>query len=106
MTDITNKDRAGWAKAGLKAYSAAKDGYEEYDEAATVLTYFLCDLMHFAERGQIDFQNCLDVGRMHYTAECAEPGNPFGLVCPTAKPPTGSTCDPPSGCVCAPTAPT
>jgi hypothetical protein len=84
MTDITNKDRAGWAGMAVLEYATAKGSAGGlYDPPETVLTDLLCDLMHYASAKEIDFAACLDRARLHYDAELAEEaGNQFGLRCP------------------------
>lgn len=84
MTDITNKQRAGWAAHGVLQYAIGKEGGEQlYDDPDRVLTDLLSDLRHYAGREDIDFKACLDRAEMHYEAELAEePGNAFGLCCP------------------------
>lgn len=70
---ITNDQRAAWAGAGLLAYATGKEGGAElYDEADLVLSDFLTDLMHFAQRRGIDFHTCMDRATTHYHEERAE----------------------------------
>lgn len=73
MTDITNKDRAGWAGMAVFEYAIAKGSNGgPYDPPETVLTDLFCDLMHYARAKDIDFAACLERARMHYEAEKAE----------------------------------
>jgi hypothetical protein len=73
---ITNHDRALWAFAGLLAYAKGKEGHLPadtlYDDTETVLSDFLGDLLHLADRDAIDFRRCLERARMHYEEEKAE----------------------------------
>jgi hypothetical protein len=65
---VTNLDRAEWAAAALRHFQCITG--TEYDDA---LTDLLCDLKHWSDREDIDFQNTLDTAHMHYEAECEEP---------------------------------
>lgn len=84
MNDISNKDRAGWAASAVLQYAIAKEGTAGfYDDPSTVLTDLLCDLMHYAELRDIEFEQCVRMAQAHHEAELAEElGNQFGLRCP------------------------
>ena len=69
ITMVTNLDRAEWAAAALRHFQCITG--TEYDDA---LTDLICDLMHWSDREDIDFQSALDTARMHYEAECEESG--------------------------------
>jgi len=61
----TNKDRAEWAAAALRHFQCIAGTY--HDDA---LTDLLCDLHHWSDRENANFQNALETARMHYQAEC------------------------------------
>jgi hypothetical protein len=70
---ITNAERAMWAETGLLEYATGKEGGEEfYDDAELVLSDFLTDLMHYAQRQGIDFIRCIDRAKGHYEEEVSE----------------------------------
>lgn len=70
---ITNADRAMWAEIALLEYAIGKEGGEGfYDDAELVLSDFLTDLMHYAERHRIDFTRCIDRASRHYEEEVSE----------------------------------
>jgi hypothetical protein len=77
---VTNLDRAEWAAAALRHFQCSTG--TEYDDA---LTDLLCDLVHWSDREDIDFQNALDTARMHYEAECEESDHPTDCK-PTVRP--------------------
>ena len=91
MSDITNTQRAAWARTAIEAYAAAKEGRADYDDTATVIRDFLCDLMHYAQRQVVAFAACVDRAALHYDAERREEANPWGLECPQCK--TGDQID-------------
>jgi hypothetical protein len=64
---VTNNDRAEWAAAALRHFQCTTG--TDYDDA---LTDLLCDLHHWCDRGNANFQSALDRARQHYDAECAE----------------------------------
>ena len=70
---ITNAQRAIWAEIGLLEYAIGKEGGEEfYDDAELVLSDFLTDLMHYAQRQGIDFTRCVDRAKSHHEEEVSE----------------------------------
>ncbi len=72
---ITNAERAMWAETGLLEYAIGKEGGEEfYDDAELVLSDFLTDAMHYAQRQGIDFTRCLDRAKSHHEEEVSEEG--------------------------------
>jgi hypothetical protein len=66
---VSNLDLAEWAAAALRHFQCVTG--TEHEDA---LSDLLCDLMHWSDREDIDFQNALDTARMHYEAECEESG--------------------------------
>jgi hypothetical protein len=84
MTDITNKDRAGWAGIALLEYAIGKEGKGGlYETPETVLTDLLCDMRHYADMKGFDFGTCNARSSSLYGEEAAEEiGNQFGLRCP------------------------
>jgi hypothetical protein len=70
--DIEIFQRVCWGENAVNAYSEDKQGGlwgDLYDEAETVLTDLLADLMHYAEAHKIDFQTVLERARTHHDAE-------------------------------------
>jgi len=65
--DHTNASRAEDG-AQLVALQARR-GRSEQDDAETNLTDALANLMHFAEREGIDFEQAIDEARGHHAAE-------------------------------------
>jgi hypothetical protein len=61
-----NADRAKWAQAALRAFRKATGA-----DAEEALGDLLCDLMHWSDRNNFDFEAALDRARMHYEAETA-----------------------------------
>ena len=61
-----NHDRAEWAAASLRHFQCMTG--TDYDDA---LTDFLCDLMHWSDRNNFNFDAALSCARMHYEAETA-----------------------------------
>ena len=64
-----NDDRAEWAGAALRHFQC-KTG-TDYDFA---LGDLLCDLMHWSDRKDFDFEATLKRARMHYVEETARTG--------------------------------
>jgi hypothetical protein len=63
---LANSERSDRANEALKKYGKLVGEDHFADEC---LTDLLCDLMHWCDRHQTEFDNCLRVGRMHYEAE-------------------------------------
>ena len=73
MTLITNKQRAGWATAAIEGYNEAKEGKTiPYDTLEIVFTDLLCDLMHYAERSNLEFDICVNRAESHFQDEQME----------------------------------
>lgn len=68
----TNADRAQWAAQGVRGYAVGKEGRDDYDEAELILSDFLTDLMHYADREGINFSACLKRARSHHREEIHE----------------------------------
>lgn len=47
MTEVTNESRADAAYKGVEAYAIAKEGRAEYDDAETMASDLLTDLLHW-----------------------------------------------------------
>jgi hypothetical protein len=60
-----NHDRAEWTAVALRAFEAVTGA--DYDHEA--LSDLLCDLMHWSDRNDVNFEAALDRGRMHHEAE-------------------------------------
>jgi hypothetical protein len=61
-----NTDRAAWAAAALQEFQRIT-GTDDEDSVADLL----CDLMHWCDRDDVDFDAALSSARMHYEAETA-----------------------------------
>jgi len=61
---ITNLDRANWADKAIMAFR--EETYCDHDES---LGDLLCDLMHWADATNFDFDAALDRARHNYQAE-------------------------------------
>ena len=64
--DNMNADRAEWAAAALRHFQCTTG--TDYEDAPGDL---LCDLMHWCDRNNFDFELALDRARGHYEAETA-----------------------------------
>lgn len=62
-----NGSRAAWASVALRAFRGVT-GTDEGDALADLLA----DLMHWADRNNVDFELALDRARWHYAEETAE----------------------------------
>jgi hypothetical protein len=67
MREPTNFDRAAWAAEALSAFRRRTG--TDYDDA---LCDLLCDLMHWADEHNFEFDAVLDRARFHYLAEVEE----------------------------------
>jgi hypothetical protein len=65
---VTNNDRAEWAAAGLRHFQIHTG--TEFDDA---LPDLLCDLHHWCDRENVNFQSALERARQHYDAESVAP---------------------------------
>jgi hypothetical protein len=81
MSDVTNADRAGWARTALDAYvdetrSPCASAYEltpeNKDNNEEVIGDFLCDLRHLCDALGLDWESLNDSGAMHYRDEAEE----------------------------------
>jgi len=59
-----NDDRAEWAAAALRHFQCITGA--DYDDA---LGDLLCDLIHWSDRNEFDFDAALLRARLHYAAE-------------------------------------
>ncbi len=64
---ITYLDRANWADKAIRTFRE-QTGCDQEDSLADLL----CDLMHWANVRNFDFDVALAIARMHYQAECDE----------------------------------
>ena len=64
---VTNRDRAKWAAEALRQFQDSTGA--DYQDA---LPDLLCDLMHWSDRENNNFQASLHRARKHYEAEKAE----------------------------------
>lgn len=68
MADVTNADRAEWANTALSAFVNEVGENDDH----TDLKDLLCNLMHWADRQEVDFEAALEGARFHYRAEIEE----------------------------------
>ena len=59
-----NDERAAWAQGALRHFQ--RKTRTDYGD---VLKDLLCDLMHWCDRNDSDFESALSTARMHYEAE-------------------------------------
>lgn len=77
-SEPTNADRAEWAEIGLRAFTdrvfhgEADRDLSDPDAFEQALGDFLCNLMHLADRQGVNFEQVLERGRCHYSAEVRE----------------------------------
>jgi hypothetical protein len=71
---ITNLDRANWADKAILAFRE-QTGCDLDDSLGDLL----CDLMHWADARNFDFDAALDRARQHYEAECDEESSAANL---------------------------
>ena len=64
MTFPTNLQRVVWAESAIDAFRE-QTGCDQKDSLADLL----CDLMHWAEASDLEFDAELDRARMHFDAE-------------------------------------
>lgn len=64
-----NDDRAEWAAAALRQFQCTT-GTDDVD----ALPDLLCDLMHWCDRNNCEFETELGRARMHYEAETTGEG--------------------------------
>jgi len=62
-----NDDRAEWAATALRSFQR-RTGTEHEDSLGDLL----CDLMHWCDRSDFDFEAALSRARSHYEAETGE----------------------------------
>ncbi len=79
MSDVTNKDRAGWAGIAHLEYAIGKEGKGGlYETPETVLTDLLCDMRHYADLKGFDFGTCnARAASLYGEEEDEEIGNQF-----------------------------
>src|ERR1700676_3318566 len=62
-----NDDRAEWAASALRRFQRVT-GTDNDDAPADLI----CDLMHWCDRHEHDFDQALSLARMHYEAETSD----------------------------------
>ncbi len=67
MTEPTNEDRAEWARKALATFMFTT-GSEREDAVCDLLA----DLMHYCRLNDIDFEDELRRGRVHFEEEVSE----------------------------------
>jgi hypothetical protein len=66
----TNAARADFALVGLKAFAEhVYSAKMEAEDMEIIVSDFLCDLMHFCDQYNFDFDAALDMGRGHHEEE-------------------------------------
>lgn len=71
MTDVTNRDRAEWARKACKAF-AKETGQKFQADAEDVISDLIGNLMHVCREQEIDFDNKLLRARSAYEEEMLE----------------------------------
>jgi hypothetical protein len=72
-----NDDRAEWAAAALRDFQCTTG--TDYGDA---LADLLCDLAHWCDRNDIDFEASMSIARMHYEAETEGGGDTLRFAVP------------------------
>lgn len=67
--ELTNTDRAEFARYGLAQYQRNKEAHEPDELLETIAIDFLADLMHMADEEKLDFPRCLAMAQGHYREE-------------------------------------
>lgn len=70
--DGRNDERAARIDAAFKAYAKAADLYEDgefLDAEDSILSDMLCDIQHWCDRNEVDFDMALLTGEVNYQAE-------------------------------------
>ena len=66
---MTNHARALTARSTVVYYSQIKGNNSDDQDTQTDIVDLLCDLMHYATEGHIDFMDCLATAEMHFIAK-------------------------------------
>lgn len=69
MSELTNQDRADFARHAVDEYQRNKEGHEPDEPMQTVIIDLLADLLHLADAESIDLVDCLRMSTDHYDAE-------------------------------------
>lgn len=64
-----NDDRAEWAQNALDAFASVTSMDTAGEDAETILTDLLADLMHWSDRNGVKFSNVLACAQSHYCEE-------------------------------------
>ena len=76
-TTPSNEERAGTAEKMMIFYDILKGQPGEMAEApACVISDLITDLLHYANREEIDFPDALAAAYTHFAAEAADPSGP------------------------------
>jgi hypothetical protein len=67
--DGMNDERADWAGEALAAFARVTRMDSAGEDAATILSDLLGDLLHWCDRHDLDFEEQLERARGHYAAE-------------------------------------
>lgn len=70
--DVTNAQRADWARKALMTHKAIVGNMAAEPITEEDLSDILCDLMHFADLFQIDFQAAAENAISNHLAETEE----------------------------------
>lgn len=73
MPEMTNRERASLAADAVTAYAASSKRMELVP--AEILGDLLCDLRHFADRHNVDFDQCAKNAKACYLEEKGEERN-------------------------------
>jgi hypothetical protein len=76
-----NDDRASWANTALSAFGIETGMINAGEDDQTIMGDLVADLMHFADRNNIDFEKVLRGARMHYEEETSDRDTTLSEVC-------------------------
>lgn len=75
-TTALNEQRATWAHEALEAFSQLtwRTTIDELDndDRFLVVSDLLCDLRHWCDHNDVDFESALNLAAMHYECELRE----------------------------------
>ena len=74
MSELTNRDRARWARNSLAVFTAETFSGDhpdtmDRDDLECAVSDLICDLLHFAQQQRFDPQVILERGNAHFRTE-------------------------------------
>lgn len=64
-----NDDRAEWAAAAIHAFGHTTRMIQAGEDHDTIVCDLIADIMHWCDRNEVDFDDCLRIATNHYSAE-------------------------------------